>query len=107
MLYEVITRFFLQGKVDSSRLIALTGSEVTKPHYFRTKLGSSIGDMIKDNTSDTKLRYISGNALTGTRIEKEGFVGFYDSQVTVLPEGDHYEFIGWALPGMNKFSFTP
>ncbi len=101
-----IGRFFLKGKVDSSRLIALTGSEVTKPHYFRTKLGSAIGDMINDNTSDTKLRYISGNALTGTRIEKEGFVGFYDSQVTVLPEGDHYEFIGWALPGMNKFSFT-
>jgi Na+-transporting NADH:ubiquinone oxidoreductase subunit A len=24
----------------------------------------------------------------------------------VLPEGDHYEFLGWALPGFNKFSFS-
>jgi Na+-transporting NADH:ubiquinone oxidoreductase subunit A len=25
--------------------------------------------------------------------------------VTVLPEGDYYEFLGWAMPGGNKFSF--
>ncbi len=23
----------------------------------------------------------------------------------MIPEGDYYEFIGWALPGLKKFSF--
>jgi Na+-transporting NADH:ubiquinone oxidoreductase subunit A len=26
--------------------------------------------------------------------------------VTVIPEGDYYEFFGWVAPGFNKFSFS-
>ncbi len=32
------------------------------------------------------------------------YVGFYDSQISVIPEGDDYELLGWALPGVDKFS---
>lgn len=101
-----IGRLFLNGKVDASQLVALTGSEVRRPHYFKTKIGSSLGEMIKENINGDDVRYISGNPLTGKKISKNGYLGFYDSQVTVIPEGDHYEFLGWALPGMKKFSFS-
>ena len=100
-----IGRLFTQGKLDPSRIIALTGSEIEKPVYYKTIFGASISGMTDGNVKDGKLRYISGNALTGTKIEKTGFVGFYDSQITVIPEGDHYEFLGWAMPRINKFSF--
>ncbi len=105
---EVLTigRFFLKGKFDAERIIALAGSEVSKPHYFKTKIGASISEMVKGNVQEGILRFISGNALTGKKIEKDGFIGFYDSQVTVVPEGDYYEFVGWALPGFGKFSFS-
>ncbi len=36
----------------------------------------------------------------------DGFLGYYDSQVTVIPEGDYYEFFGWMMPGFDKFSFS-
>ena len=62
--------------------------------------------MAENNVTEGKLRYISGNVLTGKKIEKDGFLGFYHSQVTVIPEGDYYEFLGWALPGFGKFSFS-
>jgi Na+-transporting NADH:ubiquinone oxidoreductase subunit A len=101
-----IGRFFMLGKIDATRLVALTGSEVKRPHYFKTRLGASVSEMIKDNLTGDNLRFISGNPLTGTRIEKSGYLGFYDSQITVLPEGDHHEFFGWALPGFGKFSFS-
>ena len=100
-----IGRLFTQGKLDPSRVIALTGSEIEKPVYYKTILGASISGMTDGNVKEGKLRYISGNALTGTKIEKTGFVGFYDSQLTVIPEGDHSEFLGWAMPRINKFSF--
>ena len=100
-----IGRLFTQGKLDPSRVIALTGSEIERPVYYKTILGASISGMTDGNVRDGKLRYISGNALTGTKIEKTGFVGFYDSQLTVIPEGDHSEFLGWAMPRINKFSF--
>jgi Na+-transporting NADH:ubiquinone oxidoreductase subunit A len=52
------------------------------------------------------LRYISGNVLTGTAITPAGYLGFYDNMVSVIPEGNYYEFFGWMTPGINKFSAT-
>lgn len=101
-----IGRLFLTGKVDGTQVIAVTGSEVKNPRYFKTKFGCSANCMLQDNLSGDKVRIISGNPLTGKKIEKYGFVGFYESQLTVIPEGDHFEFLGWALPGLKKFSFS-
>jgi len=60
--------------------------------------------MISGNETGGHNRYISGNVLTGEKIEKDGFVSFYDSMVTVIPEGDHYEFFGWLKPGFTEAS---
>lgn len=105
---EVLTigRLFLTGKLDASRIIACTGSEVSKPRYYKTILGACIEGMVKGNVSEGLNRYISGNVLTGKQIEKEGFVGYYDSMVTVIPEGNYHEFFGWIMPGFTKFSFS-
>jgi Na+-transporting NADH:ubiquinone oxidoreductase subunit A len=100
----MIGRLFLEGKLNPERVIALTGSEVKNPRYYKTILGASIEPMLKDNLKSNNLRFISGNPLTGKKIEKVGYVSYYDSQVTVLPEGDYYEFFGWAAPRFHKFS---
>ena len=67
---------------------------------------ASIKPLMAGNVKEGEKRYISGNVLTGTRIGQEGYIGFYDSQITVIPEGKHFEFLGWALPGWNKFSMS-
>ncbi len=33
-------------------------------------------------------------------------ISYYDSQVSVIPEGDDYEFMGWVTLGIDKFSAT-
>ncbi len=105
---EVLTigRLFLEGRYDAERIIAVTGSEVVKPKYYKTLVGARITNMIGGNVNEGNNRYISGNVLTGQKIEKDGFVGFYDSMITVIPEGDYYEFFGWLLPGFKKFSVS-
>jgi Na+-transporting NADH:ubiquinone oxidoreductase subunit A len=105
---EVITigKLFLEGKYDATKIIALTGSEVLKPRYYKVISGISIKELISDNLNEGDLRYISGNVLTGTRIDRAGYLGFYANQITVIPEGKYFEFIGWALPGFGKFSFS-
>ncbi len=52
------------------------------------------------------MRIISGNALTGRKTEADGHVAFYANQLTVIPEGDKYELLGWAMPRLDKFSVS-
>jgi Na+-transporting NADH:ubiquinone oxidoreductase subunit A len=101
-----IGRLFETGKVDFTRIIALTGSEVENPKYFQTFLGASVSSVTKKRLkkADHMQRIISGNVLTGTRVNAHTYMGYFDSQMTVIPEGDDYELLGWATPGMEKFS---
>jgi Na+-transporting NADH:ubiquinone oxidoreductase subunit A len=101
-----IGRLFEEGVYRHDRIIALTGSEVLNPQYYKVRSGVSVSALVKDNVKTGKLRYISGNVLTGTRIEADGYLGYYDSQVSVIPEGDYFEFFGWIKPGADKFSFS-
>jgi len=100
----VIGRLFEKGIYDATKIIALTGSEVKNPRYYKIINGASINNLIEDNLKEGEQRFISGNILTGTKIENDGFIGFYDNQVTVIPEGRYHEFFGWATPGFKKFS---
>lgn len=102
----MIGRLFKTGNFDATRVIALTGSEVLNPKYYKTYVGASIESLVKNNVTDVKKRYISGNVLTGNKVALDGYVGAYHTHVTVIPEGDYYEFFGWALPGLNKFSMS-
>ena len=105
-----IGRFFQQGRYDASRVVALTGSETTNPKYYKTWIGSAIKTIVDGNVKEGEnLRYISGNVLTGTKIEADGYLGFYDAQITVIPEGDEAKFFmtdGWLSPGFKKFSLS-
>ncbi|WP_226390615.1 Na(+)-translocating NADH-quinone reductase subunit A [Penaeicola halotolerans] len=100
-----IGKLFLEGKYDTTTLIALAGSEVKSPQYYKTYKGASIKRFIEGNLKQDHVRFISGNPLTGERIDREGYVGFYNNVVSVLPEGDYYEFLGWMKPTAKKLSF--
>jgi Na+-transporting NADH:ubiquinone oxidoreductase subunit A len=102
----MIGRLFRKGIYDASRIVALTGSEVMNPRYYRITGGAAVKSVTEGNVPVASHRYISGNPLTGTKIAPGGFIGFYDSQVTVIPEGDRFEFLGWARPGFDKYSYS-
>jgi Na+-transporting NADH:ubiquinone oxidoreductase subunit A len=99
-----IGKLFLNGIYDASRIVAVAGSELKKAQYYKTYTGASVKRFIENNLNNEHVRVISGNPLTGTPIGKDGHLGFYDHQVSVLPEGDYYEFLGWITPGKNKLS---
>jgi len=105
----LIGRSILAGKFDSSRIIALTGSEVNNPKYVKTTLGASIASIIEDKIKGDNVRIISGNVLTGDKVSRDGFLGFYHSQITAIPEGNEAKFVitkGWMGPGTGKFSIN-
>lgn len=105
-----IGRLFTTGKVDLHKVIALTGSEVVKPQYYRIISGAPVASVtegnIKPQADGGSVRIISGNVLTGKKVAADGFVTFFANQITVIPEGDKYELLGWAAPRFNKFSVS-
>lgn len=99
-----IARLFTEGKYDVSRIVALAGSQVKKPKYYRTIAGATIANLLFDNIIEGDNRIISGDILTGQHIDVNGTLGFYDTTITVIEEGKEQEFLGWILPGLHKFS---
>ena len=99
-----IGQLFLEGKYDATKIIAITGSEVKNPAYVKTYSGALVTKLAEEDGSG-KLRYISGNVLTGENVTNEGYLGYYHHQLTVIPEGDYEEFLGWLKPSTTKLSF--
>jgi len=103
----ILGRLFNYGRFDASRVIALTGSQVMDQKYYKTIVGCTVKTILADGGLKAgKSRIISGNVLTGKQISSEGFLDFYDSQITVIPEGVEPEFMGWLMPGFEKLSMS-
>lgn len=102
----IIGELLLTGKFNAERIVALAGSSVQKPRYFKTKIGSEVSTMVYDSgvEKDGNDRIISGNVLTGKQVKPDGSLGYYDNLITVIPEGDDYEFFGWNKPVFDKIS---
>lgn len=102
----IIGELLMTGKFNAERIIALVGSRIQTPRYLKTRIGSEIATMIYDRgiQKDDNVRIISGNVLTGKEIQPDGFLDFYSDVVSVIPEGDDYEFFGWNKPVFNKIS---
>jgi Na+-transporting NADH:ubiquinone oxidoreductase subunit A len=98
----IIGRLFLTGKFDARKIVATTGSEFEKTQYYRTIAGAQIGVFTAANLKAGKIRVIGGNALTGATLGADGYLGFYDHQLTAIPEGDDMEFFGWLLPSYPR-----
>jgi Na+-transporting NADH:ubiquinone oxidoreductase subunit A len=102
----IIGELLLTGKFNAERIVALVGSAVEKPRYFKTLAGSEISTIIYDKGLKQKAnaRVISGNVLSGKEIKPDGALDYYSNVVTIIPEGDDYEFFGWNKPIFNKIS---
>ena len=100
----IIGELLLTGKFNAQRIVALTGVQFNSPNYVSVLPGMKIKDIVTDNLKNENNRIISGNVLTGNKVEEEGYLGYYDNQITAIPEGDDYELFGWLVPVFNKIS---
>ena len=102
----ILGRYALTGKYDATKVVAVTGENASDKKYFKTIIGSSINSIIPKTIKENS-RIISGNPLTGLQVSSDNFLSFYDSQITILPEGDNYKFFlteGWLSAGFKRFS---
>ena len=92
---------------DASKVISLGGEGSSEKKYFKTISGSSISSVLSKTTIAENCRILSGNPLTGDKVDLDGFIGFYHNQISIIPEGNKHKFFltdGWLSLGFNKFS---
>ncbi|WP_299326150.1 Na(+)-translocating NADH-quinone reductase subunit A [uncultured Maribacter sp.] len=103
----IIGEYLLTGKFNAERIIALAGSSVKAPKYYSTKIGAEISTFLyASGVNEENFRVINGDVLTGSKSRPDGYLGYYNNTVTVIPEGDDYELFGWNKPVFNKISAT-
>ena len=103
-----IGRLMNTGRVDLTRTVAVTGSEMKKPAYCKLRVGALLTNVFAGNVKkDKSVRFISGNVLTGKQVSENGYLGAFHSQLTVIPEGDDVnELFGWIMPRFNQLSMN-
>lgn len=100
-----IATLFLDGVYSAERFVAVTGEGAPKKSYVKTVVGAPLSLLLRGPAAEG-MRYISGSVLRGKDAGREGSLGFYDSQVTVIPEGGKRELLGWMSPGFEKYTFS-
>ena len=101
---SIIGNAILNGKFVAERTIALVGSSVLDPKYIKTIIGSDISSFLQLKHDNSRI--ISGNVLTGTKLDSKVNLRYYSNEITAIPEGDDYDLFGWAKPIFNKFSLS-
>ncbi len=102
-----LANLFVSGDLDVRRVVALGGPQAKQPRLLRTVVGADLKQLTADETKAGANRVISGSVLHGHKASgPHAFLGRYHNQVTILAEGSEKEFIGWLLPGAEKFSIT-
>lgn len=99
----IIGRLVAKGEYRPEKMVALAGPVVEDPKYYKIFAGAQLNEVTKSVKAEN-VRFISGNVLSGTKVEKDGFMGYYDSEISVLEEGNKYDFMGWLMPGLKKYS---
>ena len=110
----IIGEFFKTGEFNPIRTLAVSGPPVKSPKYFRLTIGAQLDSVLSnvELVEDTELRYINGNVLTGKTVSPNGFLGFYNNNLSVLKEGNNYKLFGWIpfinnkVPSIYKTSFS-
>lgn len=107
---ERIGYLLANGTMDYTTRVAVTGSEVPEPKEVATRIGAPIQSILTAAgvTQTEGARIISGNVLTGSKVDSSAFIHAPYTQITIIPEGSTTdEFMGWASLSPRKMSISP
>ena len=94
----------INKKIRTHKIISLAGPSVYEPSLLKVRISGNI-DEITAGKVEPHSRIISGSVLHGH--ESNGvmkYLGYYDSQISALPDETNEIFMNWLMPGSNLHS---
>ncbi len=101
-----IGELFTTGKVSHDTVVAVTGEMAQHPSYISTVMGADLETVLKNQTTNlAQSRIISGNVLSGVKVEANQWLRAPYRHITIIPENNKPdEFMGWASLRPSRFS---
>lgn len=95
-----------EGKYLTDRIVSVAGPGVIpeRTGYFKARTGFPIEGLIANKIPQGSVRFISGSVLTGSAVDPEDFLHFYDTSLSVIPESMSREFLHFFRLGIDKFT---
>ena len=93
-----------KSKLRTHKIISLAGPSVFDPSLIKARISGQI-DQIVAGKIKSQSRLISGSVLHGH--EGSGvmnYLGYYDSQISVIPDEVNDIFLNWLMPGSKLHS---
>ena len=102
----ILGKLFLKGKIDPTVIVSIGGPGAKNPIHVKTRIGTKIETLVKDQLEDGEYRIVCGDVLTGRRVENDDYLGFYDNSISILPVDFSRPFLGWIQPGSSKKTYS-
>lgn len=102
----ILGKLFLKGEIDPTIIVSVGGPGAKNPIHIKTRIGAKINTIINDQLENGEYRIISGDVLTGKTVEKDDYLGFYDTIISILPVDHSRPFLGWIQPGSSKKTYS-
>lgn len=100
-----IGKLFKTGRLDLTKVVAFSGPQVSAPRLVKTRAGACLCEFTQDQLKTGETRIVSGSVFHGrTKDNTFCYLSRFANHVTGLAEGREREFLGWHMPGADKFS---
>ncbi len=100
-----IVKTYKTGQYYLDKIVSCGGTGLNSPSYYKLRRGTLIRDIIGEIDININ-RVISGDVLSGTIVGLDDTINSFDEILSVIPEIKEREFVGWALPGLKKYSLS-
>lgn len=101
-----IGHILMHGKILTDRVVGVAGSGVVEGRtgFFKVRDGFPVSALIEGRLPKEDVRLISGDPLTGQKVDATGFIGYYDSTLSVIPENHDRQFMHFFRLGSDKYT---
>jgi Na+-transporting NADH:ubiquinone oxidoreductase subunit A len=94
------------GKYPTRRIVSVGGTTDGRSRHFSARWGAPLQQLVGHDAPVHSHRLITGGLFRGYRQPADGFLGYYETAVLMLPEGDRKEFLALFNPGWRKPSYS-
>jgi Na+-transporting NADH:ubiquinone oxidoreductase subunit A len=101
----LIAGLLRDGRYPTERIVAIGGPAAGRRRHAAVRMGAPLKPLA-DLGGEASVRCIVGGVLRGFTGDPDGYFGYFETALNLVPVGDHREFMALVRPGYRKATFS-